>query len=218
MVLPQLVFDGLHAWAVETRMRGGKAGFIGRTADGRYTMSEPSENEWSEWRKKVESVLDLAGSLDLVPSYGLLDVADVEQAIAVFTPSGAGSIWAGQEGDGVVPVLVSDDLALSKVARAFGMDAVNTQAILLECLRSGALTAGDYSRFVGHLAAMNYWFVRVRSDDIVNGLSESGYASTDETRAMLRTLQGPGMYGGCGGPRGGECASCFGVVCAARSI
>ena len=191
VVLPQLVFDGLQAWAVESRMRGGRSGFIGRAADGRYTISEPSEDVWNEWQKKVESVLDLAGSLDLVPSYGLLDVDDVEQAVAAFTPSGAGSIWAGEEGDGEAPVLVSDDLALSKVARAFGKDAINTQNILLECLRSSALTAEDYSRLVGRLASMNYWFVRVRSDDIVIGLSESSYASSDETRAMLRTLQGP---------------------------
>ena len=191
VALPQLVFNSLQAGAAEASAMGQKSGFIGRSEDGRYTISEPSDDVWSKWHEQIESVLKFAGSLELIPSYSLLDIADVEQLLAVLTPAGAGSVWAGEVGDENAPVLVSDDLALSKVARAFGRDVVNTQALLLDCCKSGGLNDADYSRLVARLAAMNYWFVRVRSEDIINSFEENGYVTTDGTRAMLRTLQGP---------------------------
>ena len=107
------------------------------------------------------------------------------------TPAGAGTVWAGEENLVGNELLISDDLALSKVASAFGINSANTQALLIECGRSGALSWADYSRSVERLASMNYWFVRIRSEDITNSFEAHGYVTTRGTRAMLRTLQGP---------------------------
>ena len=38
---------------------------------------------------------------------------------------------------------------------------------------------------------MNYSFVRIGSADIVRSFESHGYVTTNETRAMLRTLHGP---------------------------
>ena len=44
---------------------------------------------------------------------------------------------------------------------------MNTQAILAELLRSDTITSEAYSSGVEQLALLNYWFVQVRSEDIV---------------------------------------------------
>ena len=106
-------------------------------------------------------------------------------------PAGAGSIWIGGEDGDQVPLLVSDDLALSKVAAAFGVNAVNTQDLLLDAYRSGALGDAEYTTFVERLASMNYWYVRVRSGDIIGSFEQNGYATNAGTRGMFRTLEGP---------------------------
>ena len=190
IALPQLVLDDLLQLSFNTEtMRA--HGFIGKTDDGRYRMSEVPEDSWDKWKEEVKSVLAFANSLEIIPSYGLLDVPDVEQILFTLTPAGAGAVWAGEENSAKHELLISDDLGLSKIANAFGTETANTQALLLECCRSGALSGDDYSRMVERLAAMNYWFVRVRSEDIVSSFEAHGYVTTTGTRAMLRTLQGP---------------------------
>ena len=190
--LPQLVFDDLRELAFHCETMEQKAsGVIGKTDDGRYSMSEISEDARQNWQQEVESVRDFASSFDLIPSYGFLNTPDVERWMSTLTTAGAGSIWASDEESTTRPLLVSDDLALSNVANALDTSTVNTQALLLELHQSGSLSSADYSHAVGRLVAMNYWFVRVRSEDIIRSFEADGYVTTDETRAMLRTLQGP---------------------------
>ena len=38
---------------------------------------------------------------------------------------------------------------------------------------------------------LNYGFVRIQAEDIVRRLEANGYVTTDGTRAMLKTLEGP---------------------------
>ena len=192
VALPRLVFDDLLNTSFNTDAMGLGDGFIGKTNDGRYTMSEITEDERNRWKASVESMLTFAGSLAIIPSYGLLDAPrDVQELFSTLTTAGAGSIWAGEENFVGRELLVSDDLGLSRVANAFGTGAVNTQALLLECRRSGALSGDGYSPMVERLAAMNYWFVRIRAEDIISSFETNGYVTTHGTRAMLRTLQGP---------------------------
>ena len=91
----------------------------------------------------------------------------------------------------VRPVLVSDDLLQSIVARSLGVGVANSQALLLELLRSDVIKAEEYSSKIEQLVLMNYWFVRVGADDILRRLEANGYQTTPGTRAMLRTLWGP---------------------------
>ena len=191
IAFPRLVFDDLLNLSFNTETMKPTHGFIGKTDDGRYTMSEVPEDRWNTWKEKVKSVLALASSLEIIPSYGLLDRPDVEQILSTLTPAGAGAVWAGEESFVGRELLISDDLALSKVASAFGINTANTQALLIECGRSGVLSGADYSRLVERLASMNYWFVRIRSEDIISSFEAHGYVTTHGTRAMLRTLQGP---------------------------
>ena len=153
-------------------------------------MSDMPEGWWTLWQERVEALLAFARTLELVPSYGLLDGENVE-LVPTLTPAGAESIWFGGEDADQGPVLVSDDLALYKIAAAFGVNAVNTQDLLLGSYRSGALGEVEYTTFVERLAAMNYWYVRVRSGDIISSFEKNGYATTAGTRGMFRTLEGP---------------------------
>ena len=190
VALPQVVFDNLQNLGFEARTLGQKSGFFGKADDGSYTMSDVPVGWWTLWQERVEAVLAFARTLELVPSYGLLDGENVE-LVPTLTPAGAGSIWFGGEDGDHVPLLVSDDLALSKIAAAFGVNAVNTQDLLLDSYRSGALGEVEYTTFVERLAAMHYWYVRVRSGDIIGSFEKNGYATTVGTRAMFRTLEGP---------------------------
>ena len=189
--LPQLVFDDLQNMAFNLKLMRQASGFIGKTESGRYAISDISEDAQQRWHEEVEAIRDFARSLELVPSYGLLDTPDVEQLLSTLTPAGAGFVWVEDPDSPGHPLLVSDDLALSKVANAFGTNTVNTQALLLELHQSGRLNNADYSRLVERLTEMNYWFVQVRAEDIISRFETHGYVTTDGTRAMIRTLRGP---------------------------
>ncbi len=189
--LPQLVFDDLQNMTFNLKMMGQPPGFIGKTEDGRYAISDIPKDAQQRWQEDVEAIRDFASSLELVPSYGLLDTPDVEQLVSTLTPAGAGSVWVGNTEPAEYPLLVSDDLALSKVANAFGTNTVNTQALIFDLHQSDALSSADYSRLVERLTALNYWFVRVRAEDIISNFEAHGHVTTDGTRAMIRTLRGP---------------------------
>ena len=190
VTLPQVVFDNLQNLVFEARTFGQRSGFFGKADDGSYTMSDVPGGWWTSWQERVEGVLSFARTLELIPSYGLLD-GEIVELVPTLTPAGAGSIWIGGEDGDQVPLLVSDDLALSKVAAAFGVNAVNTQDLLLDAYRSGALGDAEYTTFVERLASMNYWYVRVRSGDIIGSFEQNGYATNAGTRGMFRTLEGP---------------------------
>ena len=134
--------------------------------------------------------MDFARTLELVPSYGLLDGDNVE-LVPTLTPAGAGAVWTGGEDADNVPLLVSDDLALSKIAAALGVAAVNTQDLLMDSHRSGTLGDAEYTTLVERLTAMNYWYVLVRSGDVINSFERNGYVTGAGTRSMFRTLEGP---------------------------
>ena len=107
------------------------------------------------------------------------------------TPAGAGAVYSGDEHSEIRPVLISDDLLQFHVARYLGMGTANTQDLLQELLRSGLITDQEYSSRVEQLVLLNYWFVRIGAQDILNSLETNGYRTTKGTQAMLQTLRGP---------------------------
>ena len=143
-----------------------------------------------ERRAFVHSVLEFAESFDRVPAYRLLETDDPKHLTETLTHAGVGAVFASNE-QPTGHLLVSDDLGLSNVARSFGTGAVNTQALLHDLFRMEIITGEEYSSYVENLVLMNYWFVRVTSEDIVRRLGVDGYMTSEGTRAMLKTLQGP---------------------------
>ena len=139
----------------------------------------------------MSSVLDLAETFERIPSYPILSIDGHQETIEVLKPSGMGAIYLGGEESETDSVLISDDLALSKIARSRDIGVSNSQALLVELLHSGTITEKTYSSKIEELALMNYWFVRVRSSDILRSLELSSYQSTPGVQAMLRTLRGP---------------------------
>ncbi len=150
-----------------------------------------TEQSWNERRGYLHSLLEFAESFDRIPSYPLLDVAERSKLIDVITLHGAGAIFAGEETDEGC-VIVSDDLGLSELAQSYEIKTFNTQAVLMELVRSETITEEFYSSAIERLASLNYWFLRVRSDDIVRSLEANSFRTSDGTRAMLKTLEGPG--------------------------
>ena len=190
VTIPQHVVDELHVTLFDTEETV-PAGYLGSDGEGHGIMTEVSEGAWKEWIEYIRSVLELAESFERTASYHLLDADDSPQLFETLTQAGAGAVFAGSEQPVAELLLISDDLALSSVARSFGIDAVNTQAVLEELQRSDVITDDEYSSMVGRLAQLNYWFVRVGADDILRSLEASGYATTEASRAMFKTLQGP---------------------------
>ena len=107
------------------------------------------------------------------------------------TEAGVSSIFAGGEDPEDRLLLISDDLGLANLARGFGVEAVNTQAVLQELRRAGELTDQEYSSPIAQLALLNYRFLQVETADILRLLEASGFLTNEGTRALLSTLEGP---------------------------
>ena len=167
------------------------SGWLGKDNEGRYTLIEISADDWTRWQEFVGSVLEFAESFEHIASYRLLDADDTEKLVDALTWAGAGAVYAGDEQSTERLVLICDDLGLCEVSRSLGTGAVNTQAVLSELYRSDLVSADDYSAWVESLALLNYGFVRIQAEDIVRRLEANGYMTTDGTRAMLKTLEGP---------------------------
>lgn len=191
ITIPQLVFDEIQNDVDRMRIESTPSGHMGKDGEGRYRLTEMTEDAWKERQAYARSVLELADTFERIPSYSILDADDPEGAFEALTPAGAGAIFAGDEQSEVRPVLISDDLPQANIARWLGFEAVNSQALLTELLRSNVITEVEYSSKIEELVLMNYWFVRVSAKDILWSLEANGYQTAPGTRAMLSTLSGP---------------------------
>ena len=191
VAVPQSVIDEIRKGADTIRSTGPVSGYLGKTDDGRYAVTEISEKDRRQWREFVCSVLEFAESFERVASYSLLDADQAEKIVDALTDAGAGAVYAGDEQVATSLVLVSDDLGISYYARSLSRDTVNTQAVLQELHRTNEISADAYSSYVEQLALLNYWFLRITAKDIIRRLEASGYITTEGTRAMLGTLEGP---------------------------
>ena len=206
IAVPQHVMDELQKVYGLAVMGPPPKSWLGKDSDGRYTLAEIDEADWTNHREYLRSVLEFAESLDRVASYPLLVSDDSERFNDLLTVAGAGAVFAGDEPPASGLLLVCDDLGLSQVARSLGVHAVNTQAVLQELHGSNAVTDEEYSTWVERLLLMNYWFVQVSPADVLQRLDASGYMTTDGIRAMLGTLQGP------------DCSEDFAIGVAAQVI
>lgn len=191
VTVPQYAIDELQKVYGLAVMGAAPASWLGKSSDGQYTLVDTTEGEWAEWREHLRLILAFARSFAPMASYPLLDSENPEKFIDVLTGAGAGAVFAGDDLGTSGPLLICDDLGLSQIARSLGVHAVNTQAVLKELHDSDTVTSEEYSAWVERLVLMNYWFVQVSPEDIVRRLEASGYMTTDGTRAMLGTLQGP---------------------------
>ena len=191
VAVPQHVIDELQKAYMNTVIGPVPASRLGKTSEGRYTFTEITEEDWTKWQEFVRSVMEFAESFEHIASYRLLDADDIEKLVDVLTWAGAGAVYAGDEQSTERLVLISDDLGLCEAGRSLGVRAVNTQAVLSELYRSDLISADDYSSWIERLVLLNYGFVRIQAEDIVRRLEVNGYVTTDGTRAMLRTLEGP---------------------------
>ena len=192
VAVPQLVIDELQKAYFETVMGPPPTSWLGKSDDGRYMLVELADEHWPRWQEFVRSVLEFAESFERIASYPLLEAGDIDASVGALTTAGAGAVYASDEHSGTRLVLLCDDISLSQVARSLGVHAANTQDMLDDLRRSGVITGTDYSLWIERLVLLNYWFVQVRSEDIVSCLEANGYMTADGTRAMLRTLEGPG--------------------------
>ena len=189
--IPQFVFDEIQEEVSQMRVGNAPSGYIGKNQKGLYTLTEISEGDWESWNEYMSSVLNLAENLERIPSYPILSIDEPQETFEVLKPSGMGTIYLGDEEFETDSVLISDDLALAKMARSRDIGVANSQTLLVELLNSGTLTEETYSSKIEELALMRYWFVRVRSSDILRSLEFSNYQTTPGMQAMLRTLRGP---------------------------
>lgn len=191
VAIPQLVFDEIQHVVHTMRVSRPPTASLGRDEAGRYTHTEFLESDRVKRQEYAESVLELADSLERIPSYPLLDSDDSESLMDALTPAGAGAVLSGDRQSMTKKVLVSDDRLQSEIARYIGVGTVNSQLLLFELARSAAITYEEYSAYVEQLALMNYWYVRIGPQDILQRLESHQYAITEGVQAMLRSLQGP---------------------------
>ncbi len=191
VAIPQQVFDEIQNYVYTMRLDRNPSSYMGKDEEGRYTMTDIPEEIWKRRQEYTLSVLELAESIERIPSYPMLAANEPEKTMDALTPAGAGAVYSGDEHSEIRPVLISDDLLQFHVARYLGMGTANTQDLLQELLRSGLITDQECSSRVEQLVLLNYWFVRIGAQDILNSLETNGYRTTKGTQAMLQTLRGP---------------------------
>ena len=192
VAVPQYVIDELQETHYgELVMGSAPAGFWAKDSSGQYTATQVSDEAWARRKEFVSTLLEFAESFERIPSYRMLDIHDAEMQIDVLTAAGVGAVYAGEERPANRLVLVSDDLVLANFARSVGVGAANTQSVLEDLRKHDAITDEAYSQWIERLALLNYWFVRVSAEDVARRLETNAYGTTEGTRAMLRTLEGP---------------------------
>ena len=189
--VPQHVIDELRQSHFDLSRNFSRAGYLNKGVGGGYEMTEISDDALMERPAYVHSVLEFAEPFAKLPAYRLLETDDYEHLAETLTHAGAGAVFARNEQPSARHLLISDDLGLSNVARSFGTDSVNTLALLDDLLRVEIITGEEYSSYIENLVMLNYWFVRVTSEDIVRRLGVNGYMTSEGTRAMLKTLEAP---------------------------
>ena len=189
--IPQFVFDEIQEEFFQMKLSNAPIGFVGKNNEGRYTLTEISESTWRNWKRHVSSVFELSETFERIPSYPRLSVDDPQEVVEMFGLGGAGAVYLGGEEFEADPVLISDDLVLSNLVRSSGTGVANSQALLVELLRSGIVTEETYSSKIEELALMNYWFIRVRAKDILRSLESNNYQTSPGVQQMLKTLRGP---------------------------
>ena len=192
ITVPQQVLDEIQQLVYEATLGAQPRGYVGKNIDGTYAWMEMSEEEWTEHQEFARSVLALAESFEPIPAYRALDAAsdDLETLESALTGASVGALYAGGEDPEDRPLLVSDDLGLSAIARASRIGAVNTQAVLLELRREDVLTDEEYSSLIARLALLNYRFVRIEAGDILRLLEANGYMTDEGVGALRMTLRG----------------------------
>ena len=192
ITVPQQVLDEIQQLVYEATLGAQPRGYVGKNIDGTYAWMEMSEEEWTEHQEFARSVLALAESFEPIPAYRALDAAsdDLETLESALTDASVGALYAGGEDPEDRPLLVSDDLGLSAIARASRIGAVNTQAVLLELRREDVLTDEEYSSLIARLALLNYRFVRIEAGDILRLLEANGYMTDEGVGALRMTLRG----------------------------
>ena len=191
IAVPQLVIDYLHSVYAKTIMDPPPTSWLGKGPSGEYTLCEMSEEYWLEWKKYVQAIFEFAVSFDRIASHRALITDDMEMLEDVLTTGGMATIYAGDEFSDAKLILVSDDMVLSSLARSKNTAVANTQGLLSELRRTGVITDRVYSSQVEQLALLNYWFVQVLPGDIIRRLEANSYITTEGTRALFRTLEGP---------------------------
>ena len=191
--VPQQVLDSLRTWVYEATLGSRQQATLGRNIDGTYTYIEMTDDAWAERQGFARSVLELAESFEPIAAYPALeaDPALLEIMGVALTQDAVGALFAGDEGSGDQPILVSDDLIIAELAQVYGIRGVNTQAVLRELRRAEVVTDEEYSSLIGRLAQLNYRFIQVTADDILRRLEAHGFMTDEATRALLVTLQGP---------------------------
>ena len=159
VAIPQPVFAEIQNMMNMIQVAGQPYGNLGKDRTGQRTISKMPEVVWTEWVEYVQSLLELAKSLERMPMYPLLDVARHEDLSSALTRVGVGAVYAGYEEQGAKSVLVSDDLFLSMFGSAEGVGTVNTLFLLAELRDSGIISEGDFSSYVERLILMNYSLV-----------------------------------------------------------
>ena len=191
VAVPQQVIDEIQQAAFAFKVRPSTFGRLGKDVDGRYYLDESSEAASKEWEEYVESLLEFAESLDPIPSYGLLNDELPKDLVNLLTSPEIGAIFASYRIPDDAMVLVSDDRAIAEMSLSIGVGTVNTQAILSELRRSQVIDDESYSSWVEQFILLNYSFVRVHPNDIINRLEASGYLTTKGIRALLKSIEGP---------------------------
>ena len=189
--VPQGVIDELQRAYALRSMGPSPTSSLGRGADGGYALSEVSSDGEATQLEFLRSVLEFAETFDRIPSYALLGVDNADELVDALTASAVAAVYADDQNRTAVRVLVSDDIVLSAYGSSIDVGAVNSQDILRELLRSGTITADDYSTAIEGLSLLRYSFVRVSPDDLIRRFEATGWVSSDGTRAMLNTLRGP---------------------------
>ena len=190
VMVPQQVRDELQELLFGTVSLGKASSVITKQPDGTYSMVDISDEAQEHWKALLDDVGGLIDSFHVVGvgealNYSRETLGRLQDTVG---ESALSSVLVASSGI----VLISDDLALRKLAKAeFGVASAWSQPLLDDLKERGLLDEREHADSIGKLASANYRFISLSPEVAFSMLEGSDFSLTSPILKSLQQIRAP---------------------------
>jgi len=191
IIVPQHVVDEVLNTLAEWKLEPQGMYYWGKQ-NGYYVEHKGPPEYRKELSKLLETIVDFIKSKATIKGCPALLEYEPDTLGRLSEALGKPILASGTLAEQLSLPLWVDDLASRLATRnERQIDCVSTQCVLSDLLSRQAIAAPVYSSYVNQLLGWNYWFIRVRSEDLIVFLEEQNFAMTNGFLKRLQNLAGP---------------------------